>query len=260
RYVPRLDERRDFPFGACDRSFGSENSERGGDARVVDAAQQARDRVRPLRSAVARCIETKNRRRAAIWRGRPEQRRDTRKHFWIPNLELQRRLHPAVGKTGLQRAPFADEAHGAKRTLPTVVAKVEKKQTVTEETLRQFLRDMLLIRHFEEKVEERFRAGDLPGFLHVAIGQEAVAVGVCQAMEDGDIFASTHRAHGHTLARGTDPNRVMAELYGKVEGCSHGYGGSMHLYDIERGNFGANAVIGGGLPHVTGAGLAFKLR
>jgi TPP-dependent pyruvate/acetoin dehydrogenase alpha subunit len=79
-------------------------------------------------------------------------------------------------------------------------------------------------------------------------------------MEDGDVFASTHRAHGHTLARGTHPNAVMAELYGKVEGCSRGYGGSMHLYDLERGNLGANAVIGGGLPAVTGAGLAFKLR
>jgi acetoin:2,6-dichlorophenolindophenol oxidoreductase subunit alpha len=140
------------------------------------------------------------------------------------------------------------------------MAKVEKKAPVTEETLRVFLRGMLLIRRFEEKVEERFRAGDLPGFLHVAIGQEAVAVGVCEAMEEGDVFASTHRAHGHTLARGTHPNAVMAELYGKVEGCSHGYGGSMHLYDVARGNLGANAVIGGGLPAVTGAGLAFKLR
>jgi pyruvate dehydrogenase E1 component alpha subunit len=119
---------------------------------------------------------------------------------------------------------------------------------------------MLLIRRFEEKVEERFRAGDLPGFLHVAIGQEAVAVGVCQALEDGDVFASTHRAHGHTLARGTHPNAVMAELYGKLEGCCHGYGGSMHLYDVERGNLGANAVVGGGLPAITGAALAFKLR
>jgi acetoin:2,6-dichlorophenolindophenol oxidoreductase subunit alpha len=140
------------------------------------------------------------------------------------------------------------------------VAKVEKKRALTDETLREFLREMLLIRRFEERVEERFRAGELPGFLHVAIGQEAVAVGVCQAMEDGDIFASTHRAHGHTLARGTHPNAVMAELYGKIEGCSHGYGGSMHLYDVERGNYGANAVIGGGLPAVVGAGLAFKLR
>ncbi len=140
------------------------------------------------------------------------------------------------------------------------MAKVEKKRALNEETLREFLREMLLIRRFEEHVEERFRAGELPGFLHVAIGQEAVAVGVCQAMEEGDVFASTHRAHGHTLARGTHPNAVMAELYGKIEGCSHGYGGSMHLYDVERGNMGANAVIGGGLPAMTGAGLAFKLR
>jgi len=140
------------------------------------------------------------------------------------------------------------------------LAKVERDTTVTEARLRDFLHDMLLIRRFEEKVEERFRAGELPGFLHVAIGQEAVAVGVCSAMEDGDIFASTHRAHGHTLARGSDPRRVMAELYGKVEGVSHGYGGSMHLYDVARGNFGANAVIGGGLPAVVGAGLAFRLR
>jgi len=140
------------------------------------------------------------------------------------------------------------------------MAKVEKRRALSEDRLRDFLREMLLIRRVEEKGEERFRAGELPGFLHVAIGQEAVAVGVCQAMEDGDVFASTHRAHGHTLARGTHPNAVMAELYGKLEGCSHGYGGSMHLYDVERGNLGANAVVGGGLPAVVGAGLAFKLR
>jgi pyruvate dehydrogenase E1 component alpha subunit len=140
------------------------------------------------------------------------------------------------------------------------VAKVEKRGALTDERLHEFLREMLLIRRFEEKVEERFRAGDLPGFLHVAIGQEAVAVGVCQAMEDGDVFASTHRAHGHTLASGTHPNAVMAELYGKLEGCSHGYGGSMHLYDVERGNLGANAVVAGGIPAIVGAGLAFKLR
>jgi pyruvate dehydrogenase E1 component alpha subunit len=119
---------------------------------------------------------------------------------------------------------------------------------------------MLLIRRFEEKVEDRFRAGELSGFLHVAIGQEAVAVGVCQAMADGDVFASTHRAHAHALARGMHPNALMAELYGKTEGCSHGYGGSMHLYDVEIGFLGANAVVGGGLPAITGAALAFKLR
>jgi acetoin:2,6-dichlorophenolindophenol oxidoreductase subunit alpha len=142
-----------------------------------------------------------------------------------------------------------------------LVATVEQRgQTLSPERLREFLREMLLIRRFEEKVEERFRAGELPGFLHVAIGQEAIAVGVCKALEDGDVIASTHRAHGHTLAKGTHPNELMAELYGKVEGCSHGYGGSMHLYDVERGNLGANAVVGGGLPAITGAALAFKMR
>jgi acetoin:2,6-dichlorophenolindophenol oxidoreductase subunit alpha len=140
------------------------------------------------------------------------------------------------------------------------VAKVEEKGSLSSEELRDFFRDMLLIRRFEEKVEERFRAGELPGFLHVAIGQEAVAVGVCRALEDRDVMASTHRAHGHTLARGTHPNEVMAELYGKLEGCSHGYGGSMHLYDVERGNLGANAVVGGGLPAIVGAALAFQFR
>ena len=136
----------------------------------------------------------------------------------------------------------------------------QKGHALARERLIEFLREMLLIRRFEEKVEERFRAGDLSGFLHVAIGQEAIAVGVCRALEDGDVISSTHRAHAHTLAKGTHPNEVMAEMYGKAEGCSHGYGGSMHLYDVARGNLGANAVVGGGLPAMTGAALAFKLR
>ena len=142
------------------------------------------------------------------------------------------------------------------------MAKVEsrKRGGLSQEKLRGLYREMLLIRRFEEAVEERFRAGELSGFLHVAIGQEAIAVGVCQAMADGDVFASTHRAHAHALARGMHPNALMAELYGKTEGCSHGYGGSMHLYDVEIGFLGANAVVGGGLPAITGAALAFKFR
>jgi pyruvate dehydrogenase E1 component alpha subunit len=119
---------------------------------------------------------------------------------------------------------------------------------------------MLLIRRFEEKVEERFRAGELPGFLHVAIGQEAVATGVCSALASEDVFASTHRAHGHAIAKGTPVEKIMAELYGKVEGCSGGYGGSMHLYDLAVGNLGANAVVAGGLPAIVGAALAFQMR
>jgi len=131
---------------------------------------------------------------------------------------------------------------------------------LSREQLLDFLREMILIRRFEEKVEERFRAGELAGFLHVCIGQEAVAVGVCRALGPDDVMGSTHRAHGHALANGTPPDEVMAELYGKIEGCSHGYGGSMHLYDVERGLIGANAVVGGGLPATVGAALAFQMR
>ncbi|HKB94044.1 MAG TPA: thiamine pyrophosphate-dependent dehydrogenase E1 component subunit alpha [Gaiellaceae bacterium] len=134
------------------------------------------------------------------------------------------------------------------------------KQRLAREQQLAFLAEMVTIRRFEEKVEERFRAGELPGFLHVCIGQEAIAVGVCRALVDGDVIGSTHRAHGHVLAHGTPPNEVMAELYGKVEGCSHGYGGSMHLYDVARGTMGANAVVGGGLPGMVGAALAFQMR
>jgi acetoin:2,6-dichlorophenolindophenol oxidoreductase subunit alpha len=131
---------------------------------------------------------------------------------------------------------------------------------LSDERLRELFREMLVIRRFEEKVEERFRAGELPGFLHVAIGQEAVACGVCAALDPGDVISSTHRAHAHTIAKGTSINAVMAEMYGKMEGCSGGYGGSMHLYDLARGNMGANAVVGGGLPAMVGAALAFNLR
>jgi pyruvate dehydrogenase E1 component alpha subunit len=131
---------------------------------------------------------------------------------------------------------------------------------VSEEALRGFFREMLLIRRFEEKVEERFRAGELPGFLHVAIGEEATATGVCAALQPDDVIASTHRAHGHAIAKGTPIDRIMAELYGKLEGCSHGYGGSMHLYDIEVGNLGANAVVAGGIPAIVGAAFAFQWR
>ena len=132
--------------------------------------------------------------------------------------------------------------------------------SLSRSQLLEFLGEMQLIRRFEEKVIERFRAGELAGFLHACIGQEAIAVGVCRALGDRDVMGSTHRAHGHVIANGTPPNEVMAELYGKAEGCSHGYGGSMHLYDVKRGTMGANAVVGGGLPAAVGAALAFKMR
>jgi TPP-dependent pyruvate/acetoin dehydrogenase alpha subunit len=133
-------------------------------------------------------------------------------------------------------------------------------EMLSRERLLEFLGEMQLIRRFEEKVVEHFRAGELAGFLHACIGQEAIAVGVCRALGNSDVMGSTHRAHGHVIANGTPPNEVMAELYGKTEGCSRGYGGSMHLYDVKRGTMGANAVVGGGLPAAVGAALAFKLR
>jgi acetoin:2,6-dichlorophenolindophenol oxidoreductase subunit alpha len=247
------------------------------DALGVEPAQQRLDVVRGDTCAAASGCEVDRPPPTAGIR-RSEQRSRSRRVLLVADVQTQAGRLPVVRKGGhelpklLDQAqalglPAAgkpalevlDEAHCAERTI-TPVAKVEQRRGVSEEVLREFFREMLLIRRFEEKVEERFRAGELPGFLHVAIGQEAVAVGVCRALADGDVIASTHRAHGHTLAKGTHPNELMAELYGKVEGCSHGYGGSMHLYDVERGNLGANAVVGGGLPAIVGAALAFQLR
>jgi pyruvate dehydrogenase E1 component alpha subunit len=119
---------------------------------------------------------------------------------------------------------------------------------------------MLLIRRFEEKVEERFRAGELPGFLHVAIGQEAVAVGVCTHLAVTDRVTSTHRGHGHCIAKGADIRRMMAELFGRVDGYCKGKGGSMHIADFAVGMLGANGIVGGGLPIACGAALAAQLE
>lgn len=140
------------------------------------------------------------------------------------------------------------------------MAKLESRTSLLSGELKRFLGKMLLIRHFERAVEERYRDGEIPGFVHLAIGQEAVAVGACSALEPGDVITSTHRSHAHALAKGTPARAVMAELYGKTEGCSHGRGGSMHLYDVERGNIGSSAVVGGALGIAAGAALAFKLR
>jgi acetoin:2,6-dichlorophenolindophenol oxidoreductase subunit alpha len=179
-------------------------------------------------------------------------------------MERESSLAPVLGQGGKDATPLIDEPHAGVSIMKLAMAKVEKKpradSALPDERLHELFREMLLIRRFEEKVEERFRAGELPGFLHVCIGQEAVAAGVCAALQRDDVIASTHRAHGHTIAKGTHPNAVMAELYGKSEGCSRGYGGSMHLYDIEKGNLGANAVVGGGLPAIVGAALTFQFR
>jgi len=229
-----------------------------GDSRGVDPPEQTPRSLGSDPVAAAGDVEADRVAREART-GRPKQRSGAFTRLLGVDSEAQPDVAPPRIQAALDGVPLLDEPHGANRTLRPM-AKVEHPTSLAKAELGDVLREMLLIRRFEEKVEERFRAGELPGFLHVAIGQEACAVGVCRALEDGDIIASTHRAHGHTLAKGTHPNELMAELYGKTEGCSRGYGGSMHLYDVERGNMGANAVVGGGLPQITGAALAFKLR
>ena len=119
-------------------------------------------------------------------------------------------------------------------------------------------RSMYLIRRFEERAAHLRQQGFIPGFLHPYVGQEAVAVGVCAALEEGDVITSTHRGHGHMLARGADPARMYAELYGRSDGYNRAKGGSLHMIDVELGFLGANGIVGGGIPLATGAGLQKK--
>jgi pyruvate dehydrogenase E1 component alpha subunit len=125
-----------------------------------------------------------------------------------------------------------------------------------EETCRDFLSTMLLIRRFEERAGEMYAKAKLGGFLHLAIGEEATIVGAVRAMRDSDYLISTYREHGQALARGTEPNVVMAELFGRADGCSGGRGGSMHLFDCSRRFMGGYGIVGGSLPLSAGLGLA----
>ena len=117
-------------------------------------------------------------------------------------------------------------------------------------------RMMLLIRRFEERAIELRRAGRIHGTVHPYIGQEAVAVGVCASLTDRDRIASTHRGHGHLLAKGGDPARTMAELMGRVAGYCRGRGGSMHVADFELGMLGANGIVAAGVPLILGSAFA----
>jgi pyruvate dehydrogenase E1 component alpha subunit len=126
--------------------------------------------------------------------------------------------------------------------------------------LLQLLREMLRIRRFEEKCAELYSSEKIRGFLHLYIGEEAVAVGVMQALGPEDALVATYREHGHALARGIPARNVMAEMYGRLEGTSRGRGGSMHLFDAARRFYGGNAIVGGGLPLAVGLALADRLR
>src|SRR4051794_1263087 len=118
---------------------------------------------------------------------------------------------------------------------------------------------MALIRAFETRVAELYRDGEIPGFVHVSLGQEAVAAGVGTALQEGDYLATTHRGHGHCLARGVDVDRMMAELFARADGICGGKGGSMHIADPARGVLGANAIVGASMPLAVGAALSSKL-
>lgn len=122
------------------------------------------------------------------------------------------------------------------------------------------LRRMLAIRRFEERCVELYSGAKIRGFVHLYIGEEAVAVGVNQALREEDAVVSTYREHGHALARGVPAGAVMAEMYGRATGCSRGRGGSMHLFDASRRFYGGNAIVAGGLPLAAGLALADRMR
>ncbi|MFV8816110.1 thiamine pyrophosphate-dependent dehydrogenase E1 component subunit alpha [Haliea sp. E17] len=126
------------------------------------------------------------------------------------------------------------------------------------EFLLRAYRGMKTIRLFEERVTREFEAGNIPGFVHAYDGQEAIAIGVCMNLDDADIIGSTHRGHGHCIAKGCDVIGMMKEIMGKADGLCKGKGGSMHIADIDKGMLGANAIVGGGPPLCNGAALSAK--
>ncbi|MBS0380337.1 MAG: thiamine pyrophosphate-dependent dehydrogenase E1 component subunit alpha [Proteobacteria bacterium] len=130
----------------------------------------------------------------------------------------------------------------------------------TSERLRHVYRQMKTIREFEERLHTEIATGEIPGFTHLYAGQEAVAVGVCEPLTDADYIASTHRGHGHCIAKGCDLTGMMKEIYGRRDGLCKGKGGSMHIADFEKGMLGANAIVGGGPPLAVGAALACRQR
>jgi pyruvate dehydrogenase E1 component alpha subunit len=135
-----------------------------------------------------------------------------------------------------------------------------KTDTKTAEKYRVYLRQMMLIRHFEEKAGEAYSLGKVGGFCHLYIGQEAVAVGCLSQLRQTDAITTTYREHGHALARGIPARSVMAELFGKAAGTSKGKGGSMHIFDASLGFLGGHGIVGGHIPLSTGMGFAFKYR
>ena len=142
----------------------------------------------------------------------------------------------------------------------TVTQKAAPGLGIDADLARKLLYDMVLIRRFEEKAAEAYALGKIGGFLHLYIGEEAVAVGATSAMRPDDYAIAAYREHGHCLAKGSDPKRVMAELYGRIDGLSKGKGGSMHLFDKSVNFLGGHAIVGAHLPLAAGAGFSVKYR
>ena len=134
-----------------------------------------------------------------------------------------------------------------------------EKKTWSKDEAKKLYETMATIRFFEESIKHDSLAGEIPGFVHLYIGEEAIATGVCAALRSTDLIESTHRGHGHCIAKGADVNRMMAEIFGKETGLCSGRGGSMHIADFSIGMLGANGVVGGGYNLATGAALAHKM-
>jgi len=134
------------------------------------------------------------------------------------------------------------------------------KTNVPKSLKRKMLKRMLTIRRFEEEVKRLYRAGEITGAIHLYIGQEAVAVGATETLRDDDYTTSGHRPHGHTIAKGLDLKRVMAEMMGRETGVSRGRGGSMHMFGVEKGFLGGNGIVGGGIAIAAGAAFAARYR
>jgi acetoin:2,6-dichlorophenolindophenol oxidoreductase subunit alpha len=135
-----------------------------------------------------------------------------------------------------------------------------ERRALTPGQLLSVYRTMRSIREFEERVHAEFATGEIPGFVHLYAGEEASAVGVCSNLDDRDTIASTHRGHGHCIAKGVDVSEMMAEIYGRRTGSCHGKGGSMHIADLSKGMLGANGIVGGGPPLICGTALAAKIK
>jgi pyruvate dehydrogenase E1 component alpha subunit len=135
-----------------------------------------------------------------------------------------------------------------------------ERKSLTREQLLDAYRTMRAIREFEERVHREFATGEIPGFVHLYAGEEASAAGVCLSLDDRDTIASTHRGHGHCIAKGVDVGEMMAEIYGRRTGSCHGKGGSMHIADLSKGMLGANGIVGGGPPLICGTALAAKIK